>query len=342
MTVFLTIDGSQGEGGGQILRSSLALSIITGTPIHIENIRARRRRPGLMRQHLTAVLAAAEVCQGHLEGAAVRSRELWFQPDAVRAGKYCFSVGTAGSTCLVFQTVLPALLMAEQPSRVTFEGGTHNPMSPPYDFLAQCFVPVLTRMGASVTLELERPGFYPAGGGRFTAVIAPWQEKRRIEMIESGAIRKRRARALVAQLDVGIARRELRVVRSELGWKERECSVEVIDNSAGPGNVLFCHIERKQVSEVVTAFGEKGLRAERVGKKAATAVRTYVDADVPVGAHLADQLLLPMALAGGGRYRTLPLSQHAETNRDIIRKFLDLDITVETKKETAAVSIAER
>ena len=141
---FMSIDGAQGEGGGQILRTSLALSVITGTPIHIERIRANRKKPGLMRQHLTAVLAAAEISNAQVEGADLKSRELWFRPGPVRGGTYHFSVGTAGSACLVFQTVLPALLCADTPSRVIFEGGTHNPMSPPLDFITRSFTAFLS------------------------------------------------------------------------------------------------------------------------------------------------------------------------------------------------------
>lgn len=332
MAEYLMIDGSRGEGGGQILRTSLALSAITRTAIHIVNVRGRRKKPGLMRQHLTGVLAAAELCGAEVEGAELRSGELKFRPGAIRPGEYRFTVSTAGSACLVFQTVLPALLMADGPSKVTFEGGTHNPMSPPYDFIEQCFVPILTRMGASVKLQLERPGFMPAGGGRFTALIEPWREKRQVELMHAGAVVGQRARALVARLPPKIGHRELRVVRDELGWDPRDCAVETIDHSAGPGNVLFCQVEREHVTELVTAFGQRGVSAEKVASQAVDEMQRYLAADAPVGEHLADQLMLPMALAGGGRYRTLPLSLHSHTNKDIIELFLDMDIDVATQR----------
>jgi RNA 3'-terminal phosphate cyclase (ATP) len=341
MAGFKTIDGAHGEGGGQILRSSLALAIITGTPIHIAHIRARRNKPGLMRQHLTAVRAAAEICGAEVQGAAIGSGELWFRPGAARGGEYRFAVGTAGSACLVFQTVLPPLLMAGEPSCVVFEGGTHNPMSPPFDFIARCFLPVLARMGADVQVELERPGFYPAGGGRFVARIAPWDHRAAIDIVDGGAIRRRRARALVSQLQPSIAHRELEVVRQGLGWQHDECTVEVIDNAAGPGNVLFCEVEREHITEVACGFGERGVRAEIVASRAAREMRAYLDADAPVGQHLADQLMLPMALAGG-RFLTLPLSSHSETSIDVIRAFLDVDVDVEAHEHGAAVHIARR
>ncbi len=339
MTAFMTVDGAQGEGGGQILRSSLALSIITGTPIHLERIRARRRRPGLMRQHLTAVRAAAEICGAELEGAELGSGELWFRPGPVRGGDYRFAIGTAGSSCLVFQTVLPPLLTASEPSRVVFEGGTHNSMAPPFDFIDRCFLPILARMGASVQVELERPGFYPAGGGRFVAAIKPWTEREQIEVIDTGALVSRRARALVSQLNPNIARRELHVLRSQLRLKKGDCSVEVIKNARGPGNVVFCDIEYENITEIACAFGEKGVRAEDVAHKLVAEAKSYLDAGVPVGEHLADQLMIPMALAGGGRYLTTRLSRHSRTNRDVIGMFLDIDVDVIDKVGKADVTI---
>src|SRR2546428_9297761 len=159
----ITIDGSFGEGGGQILRTALSLSLATGTPFRIENIRAGRKKAGLLRQHLTAVLAAAEIGAAEIEGATLGSTMLTFTPKSVRAGEYRFAVGTAGSGTLVFQTILPALLRASAATRVTIEGGTHNSAAPPFDFLDRTFLPLIRKMGATVSLKLERYGFYPAG-----------------------------------------------------------------------------------------------------------------------------------------------------------------------------------
>jgi RNA 3'-terminal phosphate cyclase (ATP) len=164
----LTIDGAMGEGGGQILRSSLALSIITGTAITIENIRAKRDKPGLRRQHLTAVLAAAEICEAKVEGAHVGSGNLTFAPSKLKPGDYHFDIGSAGSTTLVVQTVLPPLVLASEPSRLLLKGGTHNVHAPPFDYLERVFVPLINRMGPHVHVQLERYGFFPAGGGRFS------------------------------------------------------------------------------------------------------------------------------------------------------------------------------
>jgi RNA 3'-terminal phosphate cyclase (ATP) len=169
----IEIDGSFGEGGGQILRSSLALAIVTGQPVRLSNIRAGRRKPGLMRQHLTAVNAAAAICGATVDGERIGATELTFTPGAVRAGEYQFSIGTAGSTTLVLQTVLLPLLTAGGPSRIVLEGGTHNPFAPPFDFLERAYLPLINRMGPNVRATLERPGFYPAGGGRIAIEIEP-------------------------------------------------------------------------------------------------------------------------------------------------------------------------
>ncbi len=322
----ITIDGSFGEGGGQILRSSLALSLVTGKAFGIEKIRAGRKKPGLRRQHETAVNAAAEVGRAEVTGNEIGSLELTFVPQTITAGRYHFSVGTAGSTSLVLQTVLPALLTADAPSTVVLEGGTHNPMSPPYDFLAGVFFPVLERMGAKLDCTLERYGFFPAGGGKVIVNIEPVREWKRIDLLERGSIINRRAEAIVAKLPLSIAERELIVVAAKLGWPEDCLRATKVNNSYGPGNVVMVKIESENIVELCTAFGRKGLPAEKVAGQAAQEAAEYLAADVPVGIHLADQLLIPMALAGGGRFRTLGLTDHTKTNIEVIKNFLDVSI----------------
>ena len=323
----LTIDRSLGEGGGQILRTALALSLITGTPLRIEKIRGRRRNPGLLSQHLTAVQAAAAVGHAEVEGAALRANEIVFRPGSVRPGEYRFSVGTAGSACLVLLTILPALLVAAEPSLLTMEGGTHNPAAPPFDFLDRVFFPLLARMGFRVRGSLERPGFYPAGGGRFTVHVEPALRRAPLTLLERGRTRRRRAQAAVARLARHIAERELAVVGRQLGWSAGELEVVGIEESAGPGNVVMLEIESEHVTELFTGFGKVKVRAEMVAERAVQEARGYLAADVPVGRHLADQLLLPLALAGGGSFRTLPLSAHSTTNIDVLQRFLDVKIT---------------
>ncbi len=325
----ITIDGSQGEGGGQILRTSLGLSLVTGMPFRIERIRAGREKPGLLRQHLTAVNAARQVGQARVEGAALGSKELEFRPGKVASGDYSFQVGTAGSTTLVLQTILPALVTAASPSTVTLEGGTHNPFAPPFDFLERAFLPLLSRMGPTVVAKLERPGFYPAGGGRFRVEISPCQRLRPLELCSRGELRSRKARAMVASLPRTIAERELRVITKRLSWPKESLEVVETNDSAGPGNIVTLEIASEHVTEIFTGFGERHVAAETVASHAVDEAREYLEAGVPVGVHLADQLLLLLAVAGGGSFRTLPLTSHSTTNIDVIRKFLEVPIRVD-------------
>lgn len=324
----LTIDGSQGEGGGQILRTSLALALVTGQAFRLENIRAGRAKPGLMRQHLTAVEAAAKIGGAHLEGAAIGSRKLVFKPGTIKPGKYDFAVGTAGSVTLVLQTILPPLLTASGASELTLEGGTHNPFAPPWDFLAKAFLPLVNRMGPNVETQLERHGFYPAGGGKFTVKVTPCVKLQPFRLLERGEIRSRRARALVSNLPPNIANRELKVVAEKLGWSRENLAVEEIRGSRGPGNVLILEMESADVTEVCTGFGEKSVTAEAVAGKAVEEARAYLAFGVPVGANLADQLMLPLALSGGGAFVTQPLTRHAQTNLDVMRMFLGERATI--------------
>jgi RNA 3'-terminal phosphate cyclase (ATP) len=331
----LEIDGAHGEGGGQILRSSLALSLVTGTPFRIVNIRAGRKRPGLMRQHLTAVQAAAEVGQARVMGAEVGSRNLTFQPGAVRSGDYRFSVGTAGSATLVLQTVFPALALAKGRSTVTVEGGTHNPMAPPFDFLARAFLPLIDRMGPRSTAVLEQPGFYPAGGGRFRVTIEPAAMFERLSLVERGEIRGRRATAVVALLPRTIAERELKQIRDRLNWDPSALRIESVAKAVGPGNVVSVEIESEHVTELFTGFGERGVSAEQVGTNVANEAAEYLAAGAPVGRHLADQLLLPMALGDGGAFRTLKPSGHTLTHVELLRSFIGTEIQVKAAGEAA-------
>jgi RNA 3'-terminal phosphate cyclase (ATP) len=288
-----------------------------------------------MRQHLTAVQAAAEVGQARVTGADVGSRDLTFEPKATRAGDYRFSVGTAGSATLVLQTVFPALALASGPSTVTVEGGTHNPMAPPFDFLARAFLPLVGRMGPRATAVLERPGFYPAGGGRFRVVIEPARTFERLDLLERGDVRGRRATAVVALLPRSIAERELKQVRERLGWDPSALHIEHVADAVGPGNVVSVEIESEHVTELFTGFGERGVSAERVGAGVADEARDYLATGVPVGRHLADQLLLPMALGQGGVFRTVKPSGHTRTHVELLRSFLGTDIQVREAGERA-------
>lgn len=328
----LSIDGSFGEGGGQIIRSSLALSLITGKAFHVYNVRARRDKPGLKPQHLTAVTSAAKIGGAQVEGARVGASEFTFIPGQVTPGEYLFSIGTAGATMLVLQTILPPLMIADKPSRITLEGGTHNKHAPPFDFLQKTFLPLVNRTGPHVFMELERYGFYPPGGGRINVTIKPLTEPERLEMEERGEIKDRRARALVVKLPESIAERELQVIREHLNFKTEELRVETSDKALSPGNIVMIEIKSEHLTELITSVGERGLRAETVAERAAMEAASYLQTGAPVGEHLADQLLIPLAIARGGSYTTGALSLHTTTNIEIIRKFLDVQINA-TRRE---------
>lgn len=320
------IDGSSGEGGGQILRTSITLSMITGKPVRIEKIRAGRKKPGLMRQHLTAVSAAAEISGARVEGAETGSQNLVFVPGKTRAGNYRFAVGTAGSTTLVFQTVLPALLVSDGPSTIELEGGTHNPMAPTFDFLEKAFFPALEKMGCRVNATLHRHGFFPAGGGRFSAEILP-SAPQVISLEKRSEMTRKLAVAMVSKIPGTVAERELEVIKEKLGWPDEYLQIRRIEDSPGPGNIVSIETVGEGFSEVFTGFGERGVAAEKVANQAAAEARAFIAAGVPVGSHLADQLLVPMTMAGGGRFRTVNLTRHTTTNIDVIRRFVDVRIT---------------
>ena len=276
----IDIDASMGEGGGQIVRSSLALAACTGAAIALRNIRARRDNPGLRAQHLAAVRAAAVICGARTAGATVASRDLLFEPGAVRPGRYEVDVGTAGSTMLVLQTILPALSLCSAPSEILLHGGTHNPRAPTVEFVRDSYLPLLEPLGFKAQIALQRHGFFPRGGGAVRASIEPVGRGCALDLIERGALRARSATVLLSGLPEHIAEREI---------------------------------------------GTRGVPAERVAGDVAVEVQRYLEANVAVDAHLADQLLLPLALAAGGSFSTLRPTAHTQTNAAVIRRFLPID-----------------
>lgn len=329
------IDGSQGEGGGQILRSALSLSLITGRPFTIENIRARRSRPGLMRQHLASIHAAAKIGGERATGDEPGSTRLEFYPGPVRGGEFHFSIGTAGSCTLLLQTVLPALCAKEKSARILLEGGTHNPFAPPYDFLELAFLPVVRRLFGSVKTELIRPGFYPAGGGKMAVQIDATPSRETINLFDRGKTVSRQARVLFANLPFSIAEREKQTLIEKLGWSDDEIKIQELKNSAGPGNVVMSQITSENVTEIFTGFGEKGRSAENVAGDCVRQTKKYLAEKSAVAENLADQLLLPFAIAGRGSFSTAGLSPHARTNIEIIRLFLECSIRTKQSEKNA-------
>lgn len=321
----IIIDGSEGEGGGQIVRNACALSLVTGQPFRITAIRGRRSKPGLMRQHVTAIEAACRIGNAGCDGLAIGSSEMTFTPGSVTAGDYHFKVGTAGSTSLVLQTILMPLILADAPSRLTIEGGTHNMMAPPFDFIERCFLPVINRMGPRVEARLIRHGFYPRGGGRIEIVIEP-APLQRIECVERGALIDCSAAALFTGLPFDVADRELATARNYLPeWPAEAFGVRQLPEDRGPGNVLMLEARFEHATEIVSGFGQLGVPAERLAKQAAGRMAGYLARDAFAGPYLQDQLLLPMALAGGGRFTSVKPSQHSLTAGDIIQRFLGIE-----------------
>jgi RNA 3'-terminal phosphate cyclase (ATP) len=324
----LTIDGSMGEGGGQILRSALALALCQQRGFRILNIRARRPRPGLRPQHLAAVRAAADISRAQVEGAVLGSQTLTFIPGQVRAGCYHFSTGTAGSACLVLQTVLPALLTAKGSTELRLEGGTHNPRAPTFEYLARAYLPLIERMGPRIEIDLVRAGFEPAGGGCILARIQPVIGHLEPLFIDTrGRLQGLEAEVLLSKLPSHIAEREAAVIADALPIDRGSIRQRVVDDSPGPGNVVTVIVLFEQVTEVFAGFGRRALPAESVAQGVAERVARYLASKAPIGVHLADQLILPLALAGVGSFTTQPPSAHTLTNIRVIQEFLPLNIT---------------
>jgi len=325
----LKLDGSQGEGGGQILRTSLALSMCLGKAFHIYHIRATRQKPGLQPQHLAAVKAAASIAHAEVKGAELGSQTLSFVPRTVEGGEYRFAIGTAGSTTLLFQTLLPALMRAHHASRVTLEGGTHNPMAPPFEFLNHAFLPLINRMGPTVKARLVRPGYVPAGGGELEITIQPLSNLRPLTILHRGKLMETRAEVLLSNLPAHIAQRELSVIAESLHLPESCLRVHSDTSAIGPGNCVSIIIRTEMITEVFTALGKRGLPAEQVASQVVSEASEYLTSEVPVGHYLADQLLLPLALAGSGTFVTGPPSLHTTTNMAVIQQFIEKPFTLE-------------
>jgi len=344
MTMF-EIDGTFGEGGGQILRTSLALAALTGKPFRISRIRGKRKKPGLRRQHLTGVRAAQTIARAEVRGADLDSTELTFVPGGVAGGDHTFDVGTAGSALLVLQTILPPLFRAGGPSTVTVRGGTHNPMSPPFDFVAESFLPAIGRMGFRAQARLGGHGFYPAGGGEVTMRIEPAASPQPAEFTAPTGPCTLRARVLLSRLPGGVWNAE-RLALESTGLPLTAIERRDVTDSPGPGNCVMIVIDRdpadprnavapngrdvgRTVRSILTAFGERGRPSAAVVGEVAGCARELLDAAAGVDRFLADQLLLYLAMAGGGSLTTPVLTLHAETNMAVIEKFLPVRFETE-------------
>jgi RNA 3'-terminal phosphate cyclase (ATP) len=336
----IEIDGSFGEGGGQILRSALALSLLTGKSFRLRNIRANRKpKPGLQPQHLMSVRAAAEVGQAKISGDAVNSKQLTFEPGEVRSGNYRFAIGTAGATGLVLQTVyLPLTLRGVGPSVLTLEGGTHVPKAPCYHFLDVTWRRYLERIGLSVRLEMRRPGFYPRGGGVVVAHIGPCSKVRGLHLTKRTELTAATGFSAVAHLPLHIANRMAQQTASRLGETGIEATVPAEEWIGGPGAVVGIRFDEAPVPTLFFAIGERRKWAEAVADDAANEALAYAASGEPVDPHSADQLVLPLAFAEeGSEYRVSQVTKHLTTNIAVVRMFLERDISCEGSEGSPGV-----
>lgn len=320
----LTIDGSAGEGGGQILRSSLTLSALLGTPFVLENIRAGRRKPGLARQHLTCVHAAAAISGAEVEGAELRSTRLSFSPGPVRAGSYRFDVGSAGSVGLVMQTLALPLAMAKGASEVEVRGGTHAKWAPPMPFLQRAWLPAVRSMGFELRMETLTPGFYPAGGGvaRLTIGVADTLSPGAFgtSFVEGASLEPLRLTGIVANLSESVVRRSLTAASHPLDTRSLSMQTRTV-RSPGPGCAVWLEAPSRWGANVFSVMGERGKAAEALGDELADQFLAFDSHGVDVDEHLCDQLMLPLLLAGSGEFTTVEPSMHAWTNLAIIEAF---------------------
>jgi RNA 3'-terminal phosphate cyclase (ATP) len=333
----IEIDGSFGEGGGQILRTSLSLSCLTGKPFRIYNIRAGRSNPGLRPQHLKSVEAAAAISQAEVEGARVGSTELIFRPRAIRAGNYRFDIGTAGATGLVIQTVLYPLSLAEGTSRVTVTGGTHVPWAPCYHYLELQWLPFLRRLGFNAEIQMRRAGFYPTGGGEVEVEIRPARQVQPLVLLDRGPLVRLKGISAFANLKRSVAERQQRQAERRLSSAGYAPEIRIIELRArNPNTVMLLFAEYEQSSACYYSLGARGKPAERVADEAVDAFLSFERTAGVFDEYLADQILLPLSLAPGqSRYRTPVVTQHLLTNWAVVQKFLPVkgEIVGEEGKE---------
>jgi RNA 3'-terminal phosphate cyclase (ATP) len=325
----IQLDGA--DGGGQMLRSALTLAMITGKPFRMTRIRGKRRKPGLMRQHLTCVHAACEISGGTTDGAETGSTELVFRAGAVKPGSYRFAIGTAGSTGLLLQTLLPALWLADGPSTLHLSGGTHNPLAPPFDFLERTYLPALRRLGAHAELRLLETGFAPAGGGAIECAITPCKTFQSIDFTDRGELLSTQLRVPFRNVSPSIALRLLDSARSALPCDDAR--IHQLPNGPSQGIACLFECSFTHSREIACTFGERGVSGEQVGRRAARLMEDFLQSGASVGRYLADQLLLPLALAGGGRLTTVKPDDHVATNIRIIEAFLPVKFDVAQRTE---------
>ncbi len=330
----IEIDGSFGEGGGQVLRTSLALALVTGRPLRISRIRAGRRKPGLAAQHLRAVEASCAVCGGRVEGAALGSTEIVLVPGEVVPGRYTFEIGTAGATSLVLHTLYLPLARAGGPSELVIRGGTHVAWSPTFHYLRDQWRPALALMGLDVEIEIRKAGYYPKGGGEILARVFHRDQVRSLKLSRESSPTAAKVTVVTTRLPDHVAERQAKAARSLLEKEGLETTTEVeAFDGVAPGTATHVRIAMGRGGGMFTSLGERGLPAEKVASRCAEAAIAFARSDAAVDKYLADQLVLPLALAeGSSEYTTNEITEHLVTNADIVSRFLPVNIDIVGEK----------
>ncbi len=344
----LTIDGSLGEGGGQVVRTALGLSALTGQTVEIKGIRQNRPQAGLGAQHLTAVNALAEICSARVEGNEPGSTHLRFDPlTSPEAGDYTFDVdrfsrgeGSAGSVLLVLQALVVPLTFTDGTSTLELRGGTHVQWSPPYHYVESVYLSALERVGYRVEPKLKRWGFYPRGKGILRVTV----EGRGTDFRPKSLSLTRRGRLVeldglsaVANLDPNILRRQTRAAKDRLEETGFEGVIQSrTPESLGPGTVVFLQARYEEVNAGFTSYGRKGKPAEQVAREAVDSFREYHKGNAPVDRFLADQLILPLAFGrDASTFRTTQVTPHLTTNGHLIKKFEVAEVQIAGREDTA-------
>ncbi|MCD4657501.1 MAG: RNA 3'-terminal phosphate cyclase [Planctomycetes bacterium] len=336
----IVIDGRMGEGGGQILRTALSCSVLTGSPINIGNIRANRKNPGLAAQHLTAVKAAARICDAGVTGDTLRSREIEFYPGKVTGTSFKCDVGTAGSLMLVFQTVLYPLLFGKARTSLKLQGGTHVEWSPSFHYICETYLPALRTMGIHAGLELERPGFYPKGGGKIRGLISsidPEVNINPLQFQERGELKHIKLMTYTADLPEHVPAREIAEFRKIIGYLPMKPEIIKLKGTAdNPGNMLLLVLQYEDGMAGFQSIAKLGKRAETLAREVVRDYRAFADSEASVDGHLADQLILPCILAEGeSSYTTPKVSMHLSTNAEVAKMFFPkVEINIEGEQES--------
>lgn len=339
----IEIDGSTGEGGGQLVRTAVALAAITGRALHLTKIRARRARPGLAAQHLAAVKAVAELCGARVDGLELASQELRFDPGALRVGTHLFEVGTAGSVTLVLQALIPVMLAARTRATVRVIGGTDVRAAPPFDYLRELLLPLLRRVGVSARAEVVRRGYYPRGGGEIECVVEP-SVLRPVNLSEPGGLASIEMYSHVANLPAHIAQRMASSARDALAHlPEPALHMTVLDpdQAIGPGGAIVLRARTAHSLLGAGRVAQRGVPAEQLGAEAAAELRSDLGSGAALDIHAADQLLVYLALAGpGSRFTTRALTSHARTAMWLIERFVPVRFEVDEQPMRTAVRVA--